>query len=122
MRTAVLIASTNPAVVQSLGQELRSHNFQVDTADSAESVMVRLQENDPAITLIDEAIDAQPGFRVSSWLKNNGGRSGVIVIGEDETESMLNALDGGADDFVRKSTDIREVMCRVRALLRRYPR
>lgn len=115
----VLIASTNQAVVDSLQSHLRSHEFHVATVNTAESVMMEMQGY-PSVTVIGEEINCQPGFRVSEWFRGIGGRSAVMVIGDTEAQSVVDALDAGADDFVTNETDVREMLCRIRALLRRF--
>ena len=123
MRNAVLIASANPVAMQEMEERLRGHDFEVKTANSAEAAMSQMSGGkDPVVTLIDEEIDCQPGsFRVTSWFKKNGGRTAVIIVGDDQPNSAVEALDAGADDFVTQATDFREVICRIRALLRRFP-
>jgi DNA-binding response OmpR family regulator len=117
----VVIASTNSAVVQGLELKLRSHDFSVVTFDSAESVMTQLAQSDSTLALIGEEIDCQPGFRVSSWFRDKGGRGAVIVIGDDEPQAAIDALDAGADDYISREADFRELICRIRALMRRFP-
>jgi DNA-binding response OmpR family regulator len=121
----VLIASSNTAIAADLEYGLRANHFMVQRADSAELVMRHLTGDltgdEPLVTIISDEIDCQPGFRVSTWFKNNGGRSPIVIIGEPNAESIATALDAGADDFVTERTDFREVLCRIRALLRRFP-
>jgi two-component system, OmpR family, KDP operon response regulator KdpE len=117
----VVIASTNAAVVQGLELKLRSHDFSVVTYDSAETFMGQLAQSDPTVTLIGEEMDCQPGFRISRWFRDNAGRGAVIVMGADQPESAIDALEAGADDYISREADFRELICRIRALLRRFP-
>ena len=117
----VLIASTNAAVVTGLEEQLRSHDFSVITSNDAETVMSRLSNKDATVAVIGEEIDCQPGFRVSTWVKDQGHGSAVIIMGEDDQPvAAIDALDAGADDYISNRTDLRELVCRIKALLRRF--
>ncbi len=117
----ILVVDDEEALCEILRFNLEVDGFQVDTANSAEQALTMAPER-YSLILLDVMMGEMSGFRMAQLLKSRPETAGVPIIfctardGEDDTVAGLNL---GADDYIAKPFSIREVLARVRSVLRR---
>jgi two-component system catabolic regulation response regulator CreB len=114
----VLIVEDEPAIAESLSFALRRDGFSVEWADCLASAREKLARAD--LVLLDLMLPDGSGFDLISLAKRNAGRQAIIVLSSrDDEADRVAALETGADDYVTKPFSPREIVARVRAVLRR---
>jgi two-component system, OmpR family, alkaline phosphatase synthesis response regulator PhoP len=116
----VLVVDDEPAIRQLLQYNLSQAGFEVHTLDSGQSVVQWVRGNKPDLVLLDVMLPGQSGFEICQEMRRQGMSTPVIMLTarDDEIERVLG-LEIGADDYVTKPFSPREVVARVRAVLRR---
>ena len=83
--------------------------------------MRQLVERDPpALVLLDIGLPGEDGFALARWLRERSGRIGIIMVtAASDTIDRVVGLETGADDYIAKPFEPRELLARVRSVLRR---
>lgn len=114
----VLIVEDEPAIAESLDYALRRDGF--DTQTAATYIKAEAARTWPALIILDLMLPDGNGRDLLRLLRDEGRATPVIVLSSRESEAdRISALEGGADDYVTKPFSPREVVARVRAVLRR---
>lgn len=117
----ILIVDDDKAITDLLVLNLRSEGYAVETIDDANAVDMK-NYPDTQLLLIDASEQIPSGLDTIRRLRQTsaGDRIGIIYYSRYDTESVLiDALDSGADDAICKPFSLRELMARIRAVLRR---
>lgn len=118
----IAIVDDEKDIVELVSLNLRNAGFKTREFFDAESFLRSLQIEKPDFIILDLMLPDMDGFDVCKWLKNNDQYSSIPVImltaKVEETEKILG-LEIGADDYVTKPFSTRELVARVRAVLRR---
>jgi two-component system catabolic regulation response regulator CreB len=114
----VLIVEDEPAIAESLDYALRREGFTTQTAATyAKAEEARAW---PTLIILDLMLPDGNGGDLLRLLRGESRATPVIVLSSRESEAdRISALEGGADDYVTKPFSPREVVARVRAVLRR---
>jgi DNA-binding response OmpR family regulator len=115
----VLIADDNPVFLAVLREMLRSWGYDVLTAtDGAEAWNVLRSENAPPIAILDWMMPLMDGIEVCRRVRISSRRSGypyiLILTAKADPDSLIEALDAGADDFIQKPFRSPELRARLR--------
>lgn len=114
----ILVVEDEPAILESVAYALGREGFLVDTAGTRLSAEEYLGRAD--LVLLDLMLPDGSGFDVISTLRAQGRTTPIIVLSSrDDEADRIAALETGADDYVTKPFSPREVVARVRAVLRR---
>jgi DNA-binding response OmpR family regulator len=116
----VLVVDDDPIVRDVLGRYLSRAGFEVRAARDGREAMEEYDRRTPDLLLLDLMLPVLDGFEVFRRVRSRGRRTPVIMLTARgaETERVVG-LDSGADDYVAKPFSPREVVARVRAVLRR---
>lgn len=120
-KVRILVVDDEEALCEILQFNLEIEGYRVDTANSAEEAL-RLDPAGYDLILLDIMMGGISGFRMAQILKRDPRTASVPIIfctardGEDDTVAGLNL---GADDYIAKPFSLREVIARVRSVLRR---
>ncbi|KLN53239.1 winged helix-turn-helix domain-containing protein [Variovorax paradoxus] len=102
-----------------LANYLQSHGFRVTQLHDGPSLMT-LMDSDPAdLVLLDLGLPGEDGFSIARRMRENWRCGLVIVTGRGDAVDKVVGLEVGADDYVTKPFDLRELVARVKAVLRR---
>jgi DNA-binding response OmpR family regulator len=116
----ILIVEDDAAIVRGLRDILRSQRYDVVTAMDGESGYRLALEKKPDLLILDLMMPNMSGFEVCRKLRAEGFKTPVLMLtARGEESDRVLGLDLGADDYVTKPFSIRELLARVRALLRR---
>ncbi|WGT61347.1 winged helix-turn-helix domain-containing protein [Variovorax paradoxus] len=121
MKSAFHIAVLDDEVdiTQLLANYLQSHGFRVTQLHNGASLM-KLMGSDPAdLVLLDLGLPGEDGFSIARRMRENWRCGLVIVTGRGDAVDKVVGLEVGADDYVTKPFDLRELVARVKAVLRR---
>ena len=114
----VLIVDDDPAILEILTAYLRAEGHTVEAEDDGLAALPRLARADVAI--IDWMLPGMTGVELTRYARREYPQLPVLLLtAKGEVEDRLEGLNAGADDYVVKPFSPREVVARVRALLRR---
>jgi DNA-binding response OmpR family regulator len=99
---------------------LTRQRFRVSGVDGG-TALRRLVERDlPTLVLLDVGLPGEDGFALARWLRERSGRIGIIMVtAASDTVDRVVGLETGADDYIAKPFEPRELLARVRSVLRR---
>ena len=116
----ILVVEDEPAVAKGLQYGLKNEGFEVFWADTGKKALDLAKTKDPHLVLLDIRLPDINGFDVCKQLRTKGGRFPIIMVtAKDEEVDKVLGLELGADDYIVKPYQIRELVARVRAQLRR---
>ena len=106
-------------ITRMLGNYLGSQGFRVTQVHSGRMLFDVLASDPPALVLLDLGLPGEDGFSIARQLREHWRCGLVIVSGRDAAVDKVVGLEVGADDYVTKPFDLRELLARVKAVLRR---
>ena len=118
----ILIVDDDPNIADLLTINLRSEGYQVDVVSQAADV-VALDLSDTNLVIADAMRQEFDGMQLLISLKDNPMTAHVdyiITTSDDSERRVIEALDNGADDYVVKPFSLRELVARIRSVLRRH--
>jgi two-component system phosphate regulon response regulator OmpR len=118
----VLVVDDDGDVRELLDEYLTEHGFDVASADSAAAARQRLAADPPAVVLLDVGLPGEDGLSLARHVREHHDIGIIIVSGAGDTLDRIIGLEVGADDYVAKPFDLRELKARVKSVLRRYQR
>jgi DNA-binding response OmpR family regulator len=116
----ILVVEDDAAILRGLTDNLTAESYEVVTAaDGAEGLRLS-QEREPDLIILDLMLPKLSGYEICRKLRDQGRNVPILMLTArgDEADRILG-LDLGADDYVGKPFSVRELLARVRALLRR---
>jgi DNA-binding response OmpR family regulator len=109
-------------MAQVVAKGLREHSYAVDIAADGNAALYQTSINDYDLILLDVLLPGADGFEVCRELRARGDSTPVLMLTARATiDDRITGLDAGADDYLTKPFAFRELVARVRALLRREP-
>jgi diguanylate cyclase (GGDEF)-like protein len=118
----VLVVDDNPDNIQLLRARLEARGYLVEQAADGEEALEKVYSTPPPdLILLDVMMPKIDGFEVVRRIKSDDSLPFIPVIMQtalDSTDSMIQGLDAGADDYVSKPVNFRELDARVKSLLR----
>jgi DNA-binding response OmpR family regulator len=116
----ILIVEDDEAIAQGLRDNLEFENYQVSITGDGASAVRMAGELKPDLILLDIRLPHMSGYEVCRKLRGSGSNVPILMLtARGEEEDRVLGLDLGADDYVTKPFAVRELLARVRALLRR---
>jgi DNA-binding response OmpR family regulator len=118
--TRILVVEDDAAILRGLADNLRAEAYEVGTASDGEAAWALLEEIGFDLVILDLMLPKLSGYEVCKRIRAKGMDVAVLMLTARGTEAdRVLGLDMGADDYVTKPFSIRELLARVRALLRR---
>ena len=116
----VLIVDDDSAIRRALRNTLHGMGFEVDDAASGEAALDLVRETEYDVVLLDINMPGIGGIRACREIRKSLPRLGILMLTvRDREEDKVTALDAGADDYITKPFNIRELAARIRAAVRR---
>jgi DNA-binding response OmpR family regulator len=116
----VLLVEDEPAAAQILAKGLREHAYAVDVVGDGESALREVAETDYDIIVLDLMLPLKDGLSVCRAIRQAGRHVPVLIVtARDAVDARVDGFDAGADDYLVKPFDFRELVARMRALIRR---
>ncbi|AEJ24164.1 response regulator transcription factor [Weissella koreensis] len=118
--TTILVVDDEPAIVTLIKYNLEQNNFNVVTTGDGQAVIELVEEHHPDLILLDLMLPGVDGMTLTKQLRKKHNSVPIIMLTAMDTESdKVNGLDSGADDYLAKPFQVRELLARVKAVLRR---
>lgn len=116
----ILVIEDDPAILRGLADNLRFESHEVLTATDGELACTLIREQHPELIILDLMLPRLSGYEVCRRIRGEGVTTPIVMLtARGEEADRVLGLDLGADDYVSKPFSVRELMARVRAVLRR---
>jgi two-component system phosphate regulon response regulator OmpR len=119
MATRLLVVDDDPAIREMLSDYLSSHGYEVALADGGAAMRAELERVRPALVLLDVGLPGEDGLTLARYVRERYDVGIIMVTGAGEVVDRVAGLEVGADDYVAKPFDPRELRARVKSVLRR---
>ncbi|MDV3223351.1 response regulator transcription factor [Intrasporangium sp.] len=118
----ILVVEDDPTINQSVTDRLRAEGFDVVQAFDGPAAVAAHHEHQPDLVLLDVMLPGFDGLEVCRRIQADRPTPVLMLTARDDETDLLVGLGVGADDYVTKPFRLREVLARIRALLRRVER
>ena len=115
----ILVVDDDPALRELLGDYLGGHALRVSGAASGAAMRAVLAAQVIDLVLMDLRLDGEDGMQLARELREHSAIPVIILTGRDEEADRVMGLELAADDYVTKPFSNREILARIRAVLRR---
>lgn len=116
----ILIIEDDDSVLLGLEKTFTEENFEVAAARTGEKGLAKIESFNPDVIVLDIMLPGMNGFEVLKKLRDKEVNTPLMLLtARDDATDKIVGLELGADDYVTKPFNSREVVARVRALLRR---
>jgi len=116
----VLVVEDEKTILQGLRDNLEFEGYEVFTALDGVAGLEQIRKHDPHLIVLDLMLPRLSGYELCRKLRAEGVNTPILMLtARGEEADRVLGLDLGADDYVTKPFSVRELMARVRALLRR---
>jgi two-component system copper resistance phosphate regulon response regulator CusR len=116
----LLLVEDDARIARFVAKGLREQTYAVDVAATGDDALYQAAINTYDLVILDVMIPGRDGFEVCRELRKSGQRMPILMLtARDAVEDRITGLDHGADDYVTKPFEFRELLARLRALLRR---
>ena len=117
----ILIVDDARDIREPLGQYLRRSAFRATLADGAAAARRAVEEGAIDLVVLDVMMPGEDGLSLTRWLVGRGGPPMILLTAMADDTDRIVGLELGADDYVVKPFNPRELLARIRAVLRRAP-
>jgi DNA-binding response OmpR family regulator len=117
--TSVLIVDDEPAIVRLVRDYLERAGFEVMTASNGEDGLQAFARGSPDLVILDLSLPRMDGLDVARAMRRAGDVPIIMLTARTDEADRVAGLELGADDYVTKPFSAREIVARVRAVLRR---
>ncbi len=119
MQHKILIVDDEPVIREVLEFNLKNEGFDVTSAESAEEAMDKMGSG-YSLILLDVMMGGISGYKFAETLRNRHNQTPIIFLTAKDTENdMLTGFSVGGDDYISKPFSIKEVIARIKAVLKR---
>ena len=115
----IIMVEDNEAIIMGLEYLLTKEGYEVETARSITQAEAFLKKRDCALVLLDIGLPDGDGFRFCSKIRENYRLPVIFLTAREEERDVVRGLDLGAEDYVIKPFRNRELVSRIKAVLRR---
>ncbi|HXI41074.1 MAG TPA: response regulator transcription factor [Bryobacteraceae bacterium] len=116
----VLLVEDEPRVAGFIAKGLREQTYAVDVARDGPEALYSAGVNDYDLMILDVMLPVKDGYAVCRELRGSGVRTPILMLtARDAIDDRVAGLDCGADDYLTKPFDFKELLARLRALARR---
>jgi DNA-binding response OmpR family regulator len=121
VKLKILVVEDDLSILTGLSMSLRFEGYDVLQAQDGKSGLQKAIDESPDLMILDIMLPAMNGFEVLEELRSRGSKLPVVVLSAKGMEmDKISGLDLGADDYVVKPFGLKELLARVRAVLRRH--
>jgi DNA-binding response OmpR family regulator len=119
-RPHIVVVEDEAVQRQMLAGYLERQNFRVSALSDGVDLRRLVERELPALVMLDVGLPGEDGFALARWLREKSGRVGIIMVtAAGDTVDRVVGLESGADDYIAKPFEPRELLARVKSVLRR---
>ena len=115
----ILVVDDHDEIRDLLGRYLDQHGYDVSLADGGEAMKAILNKKSVDLVVLDIMMPGDDGLTLCRWLREHNGPPVIMLTAMSEEADTVIGLEMGADDYVSKPFSPRELLARIKALLRR---
>jgi two-component system phosphate regulon response regulator OmpR len=115
----LLVVDDDPSVRAMLVEYLRGHRYDVRAADNGTAMRAEIERDLPDLILLDIRMPGEDGLTLARFLRERYDVGIIMVTASGDVVDRVVGLEIGADDYVAKPFDPRELLARVKSVLRR---
>ncbi len=115
----ILVVDDDPSIVRLVQLYLEKEGFEVAAASRADDALTLFRRKPPSLMLLDVMLPGIDGMNVLKTVRRTSSIPVIMLTARDETFDKVLGLELGADDYITKPFDTKELIARVRAVLRR---
>jgi DNA-binding response OmpR family regulator len=119
MNGRVLVVDDDPSVREMLAEYLGGHGYEVAQADRGTAMREAVEASLPDVVLLDLNLPGEDGLSLARFLRERFDVGIIIVTGATGVADRVAGLEIGADDYVMKPFELRELLARIKSVLRR---
>jgi two-component system alkaline phosphatase synthesis response regulator PhoP len=120
MPEKILVVEDDRAILDGLRAALGAEGYEVECVPDGRAGLERVRAGAPSLLILDIMLPGMSGFEVAKKLRDEGRALPIILLtARSEEDDRVLGLELGADDYVTKPFSVRELLARVRSILRR---
>ena len=120
MKTRILLVDDDPNIRQLVNLYLEKEGFEVEMADRGDTALKMFRQSPPNLMLLDLMLPGMDGWQVLREARKTSGAPIIMLTAKDEVFDKVLGLELGADDYIAKPFDMKELVARIKAVIRRY--
>lgn len=120
MVTKILVIDDDTNICDLLQMYLVKEGYEVRTANDGVEGMTAFRMYEPDLVLLDIMLPKKDGWQICREIREHSAKPIIFITAKGETIDKVLGLELGADDFIVKPLDMKEVFARIKAVLRRY--
>ena len=120
LKTKILLVDDDPNIRQLVNLYLAREGFEVDMAERGDEALKKVLASPPNLMLLDVMLPGMDGWQVLREVRKTSNVPIIMLTAKDETFDKVLGLELGADDYIAKPFDMKELVARIKAVVRRY--
>jgi len=121
-RPHILVVDDDTRLRELLRKYLSDHGYVVATAADAADARAKLTALAFDLLVLDVMMPGEDGLSLTRWLRDSGGPPILLLTAMSEVDDRIRGLESGADDYLSKPFEPRELLLRIASVLRRQPK
>ena len=119
MAIRILLVDDEPLMIKGLKRTLEQDGYETDSAADGEEALKKLNASHYDLVLLDVMLPKLSGIEVCQIVRETSDIPIIMLTAKGETEDKVSGLEMGADDYIVKPFEVKELLARVHAVLRR---
>lgn len=115
----ILVIDDDKNILAIIELYLKKENFQVVTGERGDTAVELFRKTQPALVVLDVMLPGMDGWGVLKALREESSTPVIMLTAKGDTMDRIQGLDLGADDYIVKPFDAKELLARIKAVLRR---
>ena len=120
LKTRILLVDDDPNIRQLVNLYLQKEGFEVQMAERGDEALEKFRAAPPDLMLLDVMLPGMDGWQVLREARKTSNVPIIMLTAKDETFDKVLGLELGADDYIAKPFDMKELVARIKAVIRRY--
>ncbi len=119
MNEKIMVIEDEKRIADAIAYALKKEGYAVETVYHGGEALKRLQEFGPRAIILDVMLPGMDGYDILKKLQNKGTLGVIMLTAKEDIVNKILGLELGADDYITKPFDMRELLARLKSLLRR---
>lgn len=115
----IVVCDDEPDIRETVGEYLELQGYRVSAVDGGPALRELVEKETIDIVILDIMMPGEDGLSLARFLRERGDIAIIMLTASGETVDRIIGLEMGADDYLAKPVDLRELLARIKAVLRR---